>query len=184
MPPSVPCSIPIIGFSATFSRHDGLALGSVFEKIVYHRDFLDMIKEQWQAYPHLMRASQSQTKHRLCDVRFTSVKASINLQGVTLNSRTGDFNPSGLAQIINTETINNLVARAWLDRACTYSERQNRQYSLILISAFHLQQLTASRPWCFASMSPMLYSSQKFFESSELMLAIYTPIHRHVSGEH
>ena len=40
-------SVPIIGFSATFSRHDGLALGSVFDRIVYHRDFLDMIKEQW-----------------------------------------------------------------------------------------------------------------------------------------
>lgn len=40
-------NVPIIGFSATFSRHDGLALGSVFDRIVYHRDFLDMIKEQW-----------------------------------------------------------------------------------------------------------------------------------------
>lgn len=50
VPPSILHSIPIIGFSATFSRHDGLALGSVFEKIVYHRDFLEMIKEQWQAY--------------------------------------------------------------------------------------------------------------------------------------
>ena len=41
--------VPILGFSATFSRHDGLALGSVFEEIVYHRDFLEMIKEQWYA---------------------------------------------------------------------------------------------------------------------------------------
>lgn len=40
-------SIPIIGFSATFGRHDGLSLGSVFDKIVYHRDFLQMIKEHW-----------------------------------------------------------------------------------------------------------------------------------------
>ena len=39
--------IPILGFSATFSRHDGLALGSVFEQIVYHQDFLQMIKDQW-----------------------------------------------------------------------------------------------------------------------------------------
>jgi len=39
--------IPIIGFSATFSRHDGLMLGSVFDQIVYHKDFLDMIKNQW-----------------------------------------------------------------------------------------------------------------------------------------
>ncbi|KAG9314319.1 P-loop containing nucleoside triphosphate hydrolase protein [Chiua virens] len=106
VPPSIPHSIPIVGFSATFSRHDGLALGSVFENIVYHRDFLDMIKEQWQARP-------------LCDVRFTSVKASINLQGATLNSRTGDFNASSLAHIINTDTINSLVVRAWLDRAAS-----------------------------------------------------------------
>lgn len=41
-------NVPIIGFSATFSRHDGLALGSVFDRIVYHRDFLEMIKEEWQ----------------------------------------------------------------------------------------------------------------------------------------
>jgi len=46
-PPTLTRRIPIIGFSATFSRHDGLALGSVFERIVYHRDFLEMIKEQW-----------------------------------------------------------------------------------------------------------------------------------------
>jgi ATP-dependent helicase IRC3 len=38
---------PVIGFSATFSRHDGLALGSVFERIVYHHDFVAMIKAQW-----------------------------------------------------------------------------------------------------------------------------------------
>ena len=45
--PTLPHNIPIIGFSATFSRHDGLALGSVFERIVYHQDFLQMIKDQW-----------------------------------------------------------------------------------------------------------------------------------------
>jgi len=39
--------IPIIGFSATFSRHDGLALGRVFDRIVWHRDLLDMIEEKW-----------------------------------------------------------------------------------------------------------------------------------------
>lgn len=46
-PQDITHGIPIIGFSATFSRHDGLALGSVFQRIVYHRDFLEMIKEQW-----------------------------------------------------------------------------------------------------------------------------------------
>lgn len=58
-PPELPHSIPIIGFSATFSRHDGLALGSVFERIVYHRDFLDMIKDQWYvSFSPLSRKSE------------------------------------------------------------------------------------------------------------------------------
>ena len=54
VPPPRP--VPILGFSATFSRHDGLALGSVFERIVYHRDFLEMIKEQWYVafFPYLL----------------------------------------------------------------------------------------------------------------------------------
>jgi len=44
-------NVPIIGFSATFSRHDRLGLDLVFDRIVYHRDFVDMIKEQWLYIP-------------------------------------------------------------------------------------------------------------------------------------
>jgi len=55
---------------------------------------------------------------RLCDVRFTTVKADLNLEGVTVNSRTGDYNPSSLAEVVNAETINELVVRTWIDRAC------------------------------------------------------------------
>ncbi|KAG6842252.1 hypothetical protein C0991_000222 [Blastosporella zonata] len=101
-PPTLSHRIPVIGFSATFSRHDGLALGSVFDRIVYHRDFLEMIKEEW-----------------LCDVRFTSVRANINLKDVTINSRSGDFNPSSLAQVVNSQNINELVVKTWIDRAST-----------------------------------------------------------------
>jgi len=54
---------------------------------------------------------------RLCNVRFTSVRAKINLSEVTINGRNGDFNPTSLAQVINTDTINNVVVRAWIDRA-------------------------------------------------------------------
>jgi ATP-dependent helicase IRC3 len=39
--------IAIMGFSATFSRHDGLALNSVFDHIVYHVDFVNMIEQGW-----------------------------------------------------------------------------------------------------------------------------------------
>ncbi|PVV05327.1 hypothetical protein BB560_000158 [Smittium megazygosporum] len=39
---------PIIwGCSATLSRHDGLSLSAVFDKIVYNKDFLEMIEEKW-----------------------------------------------------------------------------------------------------------------------------------------
>ncbi|KAJ7783732.1 P-loop containing nucleoside triphosphate hydrolase protein [Mycena maculata] len=120
-PPVLAHKIPIIGFSATFSRHDGLALGSVFDRIVYHRDFLEMIKEQW-----------------LCDVRFTTVQASINLKNVTVNTRNGDFNPTSLAQVVNTETINNVVVKAWLDKAGS-----TRKSTLVFcVNVAHVEALT------------------------------------------
>ncbi|KAJ6519770.1 P-loop containing nucleoside triphosphate hydrolase protein [Mycena sanguinolenta] len=119
--PVLPHKIPIIGFSATFSRHDGLALGSVFERIVYHRDFIEMIKEQW-----------------LCDVRFTTVHASMNLKNVTVNTRTGDFNPSSLAQVVNTETVNNMVVKSWLDKAGS-----TRKSTLVFcVNVAHVEALT------------------------------------------
>ncbi|KAF9535421.1 P-loop containing nucleoside triphosphate hydrolase protein [Crepidotus variabilis] len=112
--------VPIIGFSATFGRHDGLALGSVFERIVYHRDFLEMIKEEW-----------------LCDVRFTTVRAQLNLQNVTISGKNGDFNPTSLAQVVNTDTMNDVVVKAWIDRA------SNRRSTLVFcVNIDHVKALT------------------------------------------
>ncbi|EIW86776.1 P-loop containing nucleoside triphosphate hydrolase protein [Coniophora puteana RWD-64-598 SS2] len=113
-------SIPIIGFSATFSRHDGLSLGSVFQQIVYHRDFIDMIQEKW-----------------LCNIRFTSVHANVDLTNVTVNSRTGDFNASSLADVINTKTVNELIVQTWMDRA---SERKSTLVFCVNLS--HVAELT------------------------------------------
>jgi ATP-dependent helicase IRC3 len=39
--------VPIVGFSATFSRHDTLALSAAFEEIVFHRDVGSMLEEGW-----------------------------------------------------------------------------------------------------------------------------------------
>lgn len=115
-----PHPIPVIGFSATFSRHDGLALGSVFQEIVYHHDFLQMIKEQW-----------------LCDVRFTTVHANIDLRDVTINTKTGDFNASSLAHVVSTDTVNNLVVRVWMDRA------GDRKSTLVFcVNRDHVRRLT------------------------------------------
>jgi ATP-dependent helicase IRC3 len=120
--------IPIIGVSATFSRHDGLALGSVFEQIVYHHDFLSMIKDQW-----------------LSTVRFTTVKAAIDLSAVTVSSRSGDFQASSLAHVINTESINELVLKTWLDKAGSSPSSPNNVQPLMLAI-----QRTESRHWCSA----------------------------------
>ncbi|KAI0735086.1 P-loop containing nucleoside triphosphate hydrolase protein [Earliella scabrosa] len=123
-PPVLTHRIPILGFSATFSRHDGLALGSVFEEIVYHRDFLEMIKEQWCA---------------LCNVRFTTVRANIDLSEVTVNTRTGDFNPSSLAHVVNTDTVNELIVRTWLDKAA------DRKSTLVFcVNLSHVSKVTAA----------------------------------------
>ena len=36
---------------------------------------------------------------------------------MTINARTGDFNATSIAHVVNTVTINKLVVQAWLDRA-------------------------------------------------------------------
>ncbi|VDB99642.1 unnamed protein product [Peniophora sp. CBMAI 1063] len=119
-PPGKGLDIPIFGFSATFSRHDGLALGSVFEQIVYHRDFLEMIKEQW-----------------LCNVLFTTVRANIDLKNVTIHSRSGDFNAKSLSHVINTDTINRLVVQSWMDKAA------DRKSTLVFcVNLAHVRDLT------------------------------------------
>jgi len=55
--------------------------------------------------------------NRLCNLRFTTVKANIDLKDVIINTRSGDFNATSLAHVINTETLNKLVVQTWLDRA-------------------------------------------------------------------
>ncbi|KAJ3551331.1 hypothetical protein NM688_g4763 [Phlebia brevispora] len=119
-PPVLTHKIPILGFSATFSRHDGLALGSVFEQIVYHQDFLQMIKDQW-----------------LCNVRFTCVRANIDLTNVTVNAKTGDFNATSLAHVINTPTVNRLIVQTWLDRAAS-----RRSTLVFCVNIAHIHDLT------------------------------------------
>lgn len=53
-------------------------------------------------------------------MRFTCVQADINLKDVTINSATGDYNPTSLASVINTETLNSLVVQTWLDKSSAY----------------------------------------------------------------
>lgn len=53
----------------------------------------------------------------MCDVRFTSVSVKLNLEDVAINGRNGDFVSTSLAQVMNTSMMNELIVKAWIDRA-------------------------------------------------------------------
>ncbi|PWZ01728.1 P-loop containing nucleoside triphosphate hydrolase protein [Testicularia cyperi] len=114
-------AVPIVGFSATFSRHDGLALGKVFDRIVFHKDFLEMIRDKW-----------------LCPIRFTSIKADIDLASVKVSQLSADFATSSLASVVNTPVVNKLILKAWIDRA----HKQRRSTLIFAVNIQHVQDLT------------------------------------------
>ncbi|KAH9486984.1 Putative mitochondrial ATP-dependent helicase irc3 [Psilocybe cubensis] len=112
--------VPIIGFSATFGRHDGLALSSVFERIVYHRELAEMMLEEW-----------------LCKVRFIGVEADLDLKRVTISSHNGDFNPTSLAHVVNTEAINKIIVKSWIFHAS-----QKKSTLIFCVNIAHVEALT------------------------------------------
>ncbi|KAL1410248.1 putative ATP-dependent helicase IRC3 [Vanrija albida] len=114
--------VPVVGFSATFSRHDQLALSAVFEEIVFHRGVEHMLSEGW-----------------LSPVKSTAVFADIDLEDVELNS-SGEYKTTSLAHHVNTPEINQLVVRTYLHRA--YDRRStlvfavNLKHVAALVQAF------------------------------------------------
>ncbi|PLW22655.1 hypothetical protein PCASD_11883 [Puccinia coronata f. sp. avenae] len=112
--------VPIIGFSATFSRHDRLALSAVFEEIVYHYELRDMIQAGW-----------------LAPARFTSVKVDMDLSQVALTSgQEPDYVPDRLAEVVDTDPINELLVSIYLERAAS------RKSTLIFtINILHMYRL-------------------------------------------
>ncbi|UPX10071.1 Putative ATP-dependent helicase IRC3 [Ascochyta rabiei] len=89
----------LVGVSATFSRFDGRKLGAVIDHIVYHRDYVDMIEENW-----------------LSDVVFTTVETKADLTRVGSNAN-GDFQAAALSKVINTTETNELVVKTWSAKA-------------------------------------------------------------------
>ncbi|KAJ9214968.1 hypothetical protein DTO166G4_3366 [Paecilomyces variotii] len=111
----------LVGVSATFSRFDGLKLGAAIDHIVYHKDYVDMIGEQW-----------------LADAVFTTVKSEADLSGVR-KDKFGDFAVGQLSEAVNTEQTNNITVRAWLSNA------SDRKSTLVFcVDIEHARQLTAT----------------------------------------
>ncbi|KAJ4289117.1 putative ATP-dependent helicase IRC3 [Kalmusia sp. IMI 367209] len=111
----------LVGVSATFSRFDGRKLGAVIDHIVYHRDYVDMIEENW-----------------LSDVVFTTVEINTDLNkvGTTAN---GDFQTNALSRAINTEQTNNLLVKAWMAKA-----KERKSTIVFCVDLSHVTNLTAT----------------------------------------
>ncbi|GAA5871199.1 hypothetical protein JCM1840_000140 [Sporobolomyces johnsonii] len=111
--------VPLLGFTATWGRADGLALGKLFQKIVWHGEWLDMIQGRW-----------------LSQLQFTTVRlgAALNLADVDVSSKTGEFNTASLARAVDKREVNELAVKAWIDRA---SDRRSTLVFAVNISHIH-----------------------------------------------
>lgn len=109
----------LVGVSATFSRFDGLRLGTAIDEIVYHKDYVDMIGDKW-----------------LSDVIFTTVESTADIRRVRSGAN-GDFLPGELSQVVNTAQVNQVTVRSWLAKA------QGRKSTLVFcVDITHVMGLT------------------------------------------
>jgi ATP-dependent helicase IRC3 len=114
-------SVPaLVGVSATFSRFDGRKLGTVIDHIVYHRDYVDMIEENW-----------------LTDVIFTTVDMKADLTKVGQGAN-GDFQTKALSRAVNTDQTNDLLVKAWMAKA-----PERRSTIVFCVDLSHVTNLTA-----------------------------------------
>ncbi|KNE54586.1 hypothetical protein AMAG_00553 [Allomyces macrogynus ATCC 38327] len=82
------------GCSATLHRMDKQPLGVIFDRLVYQRGFLQMIREGY-----------------LSDFLLQTVETTIDLSDVALSR--GDFVVGELSRTVNDDVRNNLIVRAW-----------------------------------------------------------------------
>jgi ATP-dependent helicase IRC3 len=109
----------LVGVSATFSRSDGLKLGTAIDHIVYHKDYVDMIDDGW-----------------LSKAIFTTVQTNVNLSGV--KTANGDFQTGALAKAVNTPETNQITVRSWMERA------SHRKSTLVFcVDLDHVASITA-----------------------------------------
>ncbi len=87
-----------LGVSATVNRADRRGLQEVYEKVVYYRSLLEMIRAGW-----------------LCDLRCVQITTDVSLDSV--KTRQGDFAQGELGAVINTENRNELIVQGYQEHA-------------------------------------------------------------------
>ena len=83
----------VLGVSATLSRRDEVALGQLFEKIVYHLDIRQVIQNGW-----------------LCPAELFQVRTGVNVERARNRSMNG-FDTEALNLLINTPERNSLIVK-------------------------------------------------------------------------
>jgi len=92
------CARPLIGFTATPNRGDGVGLAEVFEAIAFEMGLREAIEAGWLA--------------PLAGLR---VQTRASLAGV--HTRAGDFVAAELAEVVDTDARNSLVVGTYLEQA-------------------------------------------------------------------
>lgn len=106
----------LLGVTATAYRGDGVGLDNVFEKIVFERSILKMIKDRY-----------------LSDIRGLEVSTNHDISGVT--TMAGDFSSNELSSAIDTPERNALIADTYLELG---EDRRGVAFCVKVDHALHL----------------------------------------------
>jgi superfamily II DNA or RNA helicase len=88
----------LVGFSATPFRSDGKGLGEIFDKIVYSRSIKQMVNDGY-----------------LCKPLGHKVLTDLDLSQIAIEN--GDYSPTALSKLMNTEAINQTIVNSYLEKA-------------------------------------------------------------------
>ncbi|ORX36359.1 P-loop containing nucleoside triphosphate hydrolase protein [Kockovaella imperatae] len=135
-------TVPIVGFTATFSRNDHMALSDVYQQIVYHREVQLMLEEGW-----------------LCPAKLTTIEADLSLGDVEVNPKSGDFSTTALARHLDTPEVRDLVLRTYLHKA--ESRRSTLIFCTNLAHVDHLKQTFRNAGVDARSVSSLLATGQR-----------------------
>ncbi|KAL9584959.1 MAG: hypothetical protein Q9212_001812 [Teloschistes hypoglaucus] len=111
----------LVGVSATLSRFDGVRLSDAIDHVVYHKDYIDMIQDNW-----------------LSNVIFTTVQSRADISRVK-KAPSGDFQTGALSRAVNNEETNEITVRAWSSKA------GDRKSTIVFcVDLAHVSALTAA----------------------------------------
>jgi ATP-dependent helicase IRC3 len=121
----------LLGFTATPNRADGVAMGSVFDEIVFSYGMRDAIEDGW-----------------LSDVHGFQLKTNTDISRV--GTKTGDFNEQQLSSAVNTVARNEAIVKGWIDYCWprqTVVFTVDVKHAKDMCSAFQRQGIKAAAIW-------------------------------------